>query len=132
MFAIRTAFFLLLLIGIGCGGGPPTGDVEGTVTFEGAPIEQGSITFLPEDGKGPSAGGTISAGRYRAPKVPVGTAKVSITGAKSIEKKRMYNDPNAPLVQTSVEMLPEKYHKTTTLRYDVVPGEQTKDFHLEK
>ena len=117
----------------GCSG-PATGDVSGMVTFEGQPIEQGSISFTPMDGQGPTAGGAIIGGKYTAPKVPAGTSKVTITGAKETEKKRMYDDPKAPLVQTSVEMLPAKYSdtKSTVLQYDVVAGEQTKDFVLAK
>jgi hypothetical protein len=132
---IRIGSFLVAASLIcGCKGEPPTGDVSGTISFDGQPIEQGTITFTPADGKGPTAGGSITAGNYMAPKVPVGTSKVTISGVKSTGKKKMYDDAAAPLVQTSAEMLPPKYSdvKQTTLQYEVVAGSQTKDFKLEK
>lgn len=131
---LRMATLFLPLVGllVGCPGAAPTGDVSGTVTYDSQPIEQGSITFTPADGKGPTAGGSIVGGKYTAPKVPAGAAKVSISGAKATGKKKMYDDPNAPLVQTSSEMLPDKYNKSTVLQYDVAPGIQTKDFDLAK
>jgi hypothetical protein len=38
--------------------------VSGTVTYNGEPLQQGTINFAPVDGSGRAAGGTISAGRY--------------------------------------------------------------------
>ena len=48
---------------LGCGTGLAT--VEGTVTFDGKPVESGSIVFEPADGAGPSAGGQIQNGKYQ-------------------------------------------------------------------
>lgn len=53
----------LLLFAAGCGGG--RANVEGQVTFDGQPVEQGTIVFEPVDGKGAAAGGTIQNGKYR-------------------------------------------------------------------
>ena len=134
MNALRISLFALASVLIAGCSEPASGEVSGTVTFDGQPIEQGSISFTPVDGNGPTAGGAIIGGKYTAPKVPVGASKVTISGAKETEKKRMYDDPKAPLVQTSVEMLPAKYSdvKATTLEYQVVAGNQTKDFTLVK
>ena len=42
----------------GCGGSEiPMAEVEGEVKFDGKPIEWGTITFVPSDGKGSSACG---------------------------------------------------------------------------
>jgi len=131
--AIRTALFVLGIgLVVGCSGGGGSGEVSGAVTYGGEPIEGGSITFIPADGNKPTAGAPITNGTYAAKNVPVGKAKVSISGVKSLGKKRMYDDPAAPLVQESAEMLPAKYHRETELTYDVAPGVQTKDFHLTK
>jgi hypothetical protein len=134
MRGLRAAGFFLLgaAVATGCGGGGGTGDVSGTVTYDGKPVEQGSISFVPADGKGPSAGGAIKDGKYEASKVPAGTAKVIINGAKVTGKKKMYDDPAAPYVQTASELLPAKYNEATELRYDVRSGAQTKDFDLAK
>ncbi len=51
-------YFCLLLLAIaatvftGCGGGPKTFDVSGTVTFDGKPIPAGRIDFFPDFAKG--------------------------------------------------------------------------------
>ena len=39
--------------------------VQGSVTFDGQPVGQGSIVFEPSDGVGPVSGGSIEQGRYR-------------------------------------------------------------------
>jgi hypothetical protein len=126
------AFLLAVGLTVGCGGGPRYGEVSGTVTYDGKPVEQGSITFLPADGRGPDAGGAIKDGQYTAKKVPSGAMKVVINGAKITGKKKMYDDPKADWVVTSEELLPKKYNDATELKYDVQPGAQTKDFNLPK
>lgn len=59
---------LLLSIAIaGCGGsdGPPRVAVRGTVTFDGQPLDRGSIEFIPTAGThGPMAAAEIVDGKY--------------------------------------------------------------------
>jgi hypothetical protein len=38
--------------------------VSGTVKYNGKPLERGTISFVPADGKGRAAGGTIADGQY--------------------------------------------------------------------
>jgi hypothetical protein len=136
MRAARAAAGVLLLVGLlaGCGGGPAVGEVSGTVTYDGQTVETGSIAFHPADGNGPSAGGAITNGKYTVANVPVGTAKVRISGTRVKEKRRMFDAPEAPVVDISDEYLPGKYSndKTTELRYDVQAGSQTKNFELTR
>lgn len=108
------------------------GEVSGEIKYDGKVVEQGAITFIPADGSGPSAGSAIIDGKYAAMKVPVGRAKVSISGVHSTGKKRMYPDPKAPLVQTSSEYMPKKYNEATTLFHDVKAGAQTWNLDLPK
>lgn len=55
----------------GCGGGagrPPTYPVEGTVTFEGKPLADATVTFRPagtDSGQQPANGKTDASGRYQ-------------------------------------------------------------------
>lgn len=136
MNAVRAAAFFLLVLGLlaGCSGGPVVGDVSGTVSFDGKPVEIGSISFISADGSKPSAGGAIADGKYSVSNVPAGPTKVRISGVKVTGKKKMYDDPGSPVVETSVEALPPKYSddKLTELRYDVQSGAQTKNFDLTK
>lgn len=74
--AVVGGLFLLI---VGCG---KTGiSVEGRVTWSGRPVEQGSISFAPADGKGPSLGTPITNGAYsiaRSAGMTVGKKNVEI------------------------------------------------------
>jgi hypothetical protein len=122
---------LALLALAGCGEGARMGDVSGAVTFDGKPVEDGAITFVPADGKSPTAGGAIKDGRY-AVRVPLGEAKVVINGKKVIGKKKIYNTPDSPEMPVTAELLPEKYSdmSKTELRFDVAAGANPKDWEL--
>jgi hypothetical protein len=63
--AYVAAVVVLALSGCGGGSGPRMNTVEGTVTFQGAPVEEGSITF--EDSSAGTAGSTTlgPGGTYR-------------------------------------------------------------------
>jgi hypothetical protein len=122
---------LTMLAGGGCGPGDNTADVSGTVTFDGAPVADGSITFVPSDGKSPTAGGVIKDGKYTC-RVPVGPMKVSITSAKEVGRKKLYQTKDSPEVPVMKEILPEKYNMKTELTYEVKSGTQVKDFTLTK
>ena len=75
---------LLPLAGLlagGCGSLTSSGySVSGTVTWNGQPLDQGSIQFLPEGGQGEMVGAGISGGRYTCrtrpawPRGPTGCA----------------------------------------------------------
>jgi hypothetical protein len=134
VFCAAGTFALLVGLTVGCSGGPATGEVSGTVTYDGKAVPFGSIAFYPADGKGPSTGGTITDGKYSVSKVPVGTMKVRISGAKDMKEQKMSYDEKAPPVFTSSELLPPKYSddKATELKYDVQAGVQTKNFDLTK
>ena len=122
---------LLALLIVGCGQ-IKLAEVSGTITYDGEVVEQGSIAFLPLDGNGPSGGSAIKDGKYFAQNVSVGMVKVRILGAKVTGQKRMFDDPNSPLVTTSEQYLPTKYNKETELTYEVKAGSQTNDFNLVK
>jgi hypothetical protein len=58
--------FAMLVTGCGRESGLPRVRVQGKVTFQGAPVTRGLITFRPSAGSaGPSAGGAIRDGVYR-------------------------------------------------------------------
>ena len=67
--------------GAGCGGGDPTGAVSGEVTYNGTPVESGTIQFTPKDGKGAAVGGPVTAGKFDVKNVPVGVMLVSINAS---------------------------------------------------
>jgi hypothetical protein len=73
----------LLTIGglpAGCGSKGFSGaTVTGTITVDGSPVPQGSITFTPTTkGQGTERGGTIADGKYTCKDVPLGKHKVRL------------------------------------------------------
>ncbi len=126
-------FVAVAVLVAGCSGGPEFGDVSGTVSYDGKPVEDGSITFTPTDGKGQGGGGTIKDGKYTA-KVSLGTMKVNISGSKVVGKKKVYNTPNSPEMPITEEILPNKYsdRNKTELTFEVKPGPGEKNWELPK
>lgn len=131
---------LVALAAAGCGGGD-SAVLSGSVTYDGQPVENGTITLLPEDGKGPSAGGQISGGQYRIEGVTPGRKIVRILGVKAVdfartsEELRLKAEEAArqgkvgadPEPATSIPPDAKGNNATVELK----PGSQTLDFHLE-
>jgi hypothetical protein len=133
--AAGAALALSLAALVGCGGGgTKRASVEGTVTYDGKPIDNGSITFVPDGGGDrPKAGGSIKDGKYsigagEGGPVP-GKYKVEITWDKSVGKKL---DPDIQGGANTKQVLPDKFNKATTLTAEVKSGTNTIDFPLTK
>jgi hypothetical protein len=89
---IRVRFLSLFLVvpalalgAIGCGDEdrPPSGKVTGTVTYKGAPLPGGSVTFFDANNlkSGERSTATIDQeGHYVMPTAPLGNVKVIVTG----------------------------------------------------
>src|SRR3954451_19184404 len=70
--------WLVLPTLLGCGGTRTA--VSGAVTYDGAPLANGTISFFPVDGQGPTNGGPISNGKYSVRDLVPGQKRVEITG----------------------------------------------------
>jgi hypothetical protein len=122
------AAILLPLTGCGSEGGGVA--VTGKVTFEGQPIEEGSIQFVPQTGtEGPSAGASIKEGTYSIPResgpVP-GSYRVEINAYRTVRPKTakemqpMLFGQEAPpgVVQTEAikeNIIPKRYNVASDL-----------------
>jgi hypothetical protein len=68
--ANRIATLTLFLLAVGCADSNRTADIEkvvpvsGTLTFQGKPLEQYRVTFLPTDGRRAAVGITDVAGKF--------------------------------------------------------------------
>ena len=124
---ILTAVFLA-----GCSSGPQKGEVTGTVKVDGKPIERGSISFYPVDGKGQTAGGPITGGTYSVKDVTAGAMKVEVRMPVVVGKKKDYDAPGGKWYPVEDEALPDKYNNQTELRFDVKPGKNEKNWDLKK
>lgn len=120
--------FLLVALAGGCAGrgdAPETAEVTGTVTLDGAPLEEASIIFQPEDGR-PSYAVTDARGQYAlmytrdVPGAKLGNHSVHITTARGED------DPESEVP----ERLPAKYHSQSSLTANVEPGQNSIDFEL--
>ncbi len=129
------AGYLTTLLALTSCGESKTATVKGTVTFDGKPIESGSINFFPVDGaKGGTAGGIIKNGKYSCPDVPIGNMRVQIGGVlKVIGKKKAYDTPESKEVPIYEETIPRKYSNAqeTELEFDVKPGINEKNWDLK-
>ena len=86
-FALAVISFCLLGMTWGCGGSDPLGRraVSGTVTLDGAPLEQGSISFQPTEQGKTSSGAVVNQGEYsiaRDQGLPPGKYRVVINAIK--------------------------------------------------
>lgn len=105
--------------------------VRGTIKVDGKVIERGTISFIPVDGMGTTAGGEIKDGKYNVLNVSTGTMKVQIRCPKVTGQKLLYEDgPNSRVRPTSSETIPKKYNDETELRLELTSGETLKDWDL--
>jgi len=118
---------LALLLVVGCSGDATTAKVSGVVSVDGQPAESGSIGFFPVDGKSPTAGAVIEAGRYTA-QVPFGKSKVEIRIPKVIGEKKLYDTPDSPVQPVMNETLPPKYNDESELEIEVELGMDEQNF----
>ena len=119
----------------GCGGNRPT--VHGEVTFDGEPVVEGTISFEPADGVGPTTGGPIVDGKYRlfgeAAPVP-GMKRVRISAGRKTGRKIPAGEPFAPdvMIEETERYIPDIYNTRSTLSREVTAkGPNQFDFHLK-
>jgi len=131
---VNTTGLIAAAIGLclGCSSGDT---IEGNVTFDGQPVERGSITFEPASGTGPSAGGTVQNGRYEIDMAGVisGEMIVRISAVRSTGKKIAAGPPEPPgtLVDEVRPFIPAAYNEQSTLKAEVKPGKVVQDFTLK-
>ena len=108
--------------------------LSGAATFEGQPIDLGSITLLPKGGgaKNPS-GGVITDGKFSIPEVTgpqAGTYRVEIHWLKRTGKQLLDRD-TGEMYDQRIEALPNKFHKSSELTVEVPTPENSHDFNLK-
>jgi hypothetical protein len=114
----------------GCSSKPAGGTVKGTVTLDSQPLATGRILFIAVDQSSPSAEAAITAGQFEA-LVPPGEKRVEIRAPKVTGKRKMYDTPDSPTVDTVVELLPAKYNVNSELAMTVDGAAQEQNFDLK-
>jgi hypothetical protein len=119
----------------GCGSGGPY--AEGTVTFNGQPVDGGKIIFLPSGGAGPDkappASADIKEGKYlvdAAHNLKVGSYNVQITWKKKTGKQIV--DPSDPpnKIDETKQVIPPKYNTASKTTVEIKPGANKFDYTL--
>lgn len=131
---LRTTFafavcFSLLSSFVGCGPESKVGIISGTVKVDGKAAEKGSISFIPLDEQGPTAGTEIKDGKFRS-EAALGECKVEIRIPRVVGKKKIYDTPDSPVQEISEEVLPAKYNEASELRVEIKKGTNSKDWDL--
>jgi hypothetical protein len=139
MAKFRLAFCCLVLLALdaGCGGAKYKGEkrypLSGDVTFDGQPVDLGSISLIPEGSKGGASGGVINDGKYKVPeeKGPTaGTYRVEIHWLK--RTGRQLRDPESgEMYDDRREALPGKFHTSSELTVEVPAPDNRHDFNLK-
>jgi hypothetical protein len=149
---IRLFVVLLAVVSCGCSGGERLGTVTGTVKVNGRIVTQGTIMFIPADGKA-AVGAIAKDGTYSLTTYASGdgalvgehrvTILATLVGAGSMAPASIDDEiaiasgkaGNKLLVPGKVEwIVPERYSQLTQtdLTATVKPGKQTIDFDLPK
>jgi hypothetical protein len=125
---------------VGCG--PKSGlqkvVVRGKVTFNGQPVANGQIYFVPAKGtKGPVSGAPIKDGQYVVEAkggVPVGMHQVKIEGYRSRGGGADGDLLSGRAGGAPEQYLPDKYNQKTKLHVTIDGSESnaTQDFELTK
>jgi hypothetical protein len=131
------ALFSIVVIFSGCGSSRDSGlaDVSGKVTFDGKPLEYGTISFIPLDLNGPTSGTEIHNGSYTIGGevgAYIGECRVEISAHKKTgEKVPSPVDPDE-MTEIVVNMIPLNYNTNSTLTATIAEGENLNvDFNLQ-
>jgi hypothetical protein len=115
----------------GCGGPANVGKVSGTVTLDGQPLPDATVTFSPVKEGSSALGKTDSSGYYSlrytggASGAEIGENKVMISTYDAGDPD---SDPPRPEVK---ERVPPEYNVKTKLKADVKSGSNTFDWELK-
>ena len=133
---LLTGFCLAPLIGCGCttATSAPVVEAEGAIAYDGQPVADGIIAFIPVDAdERTGSGGAVQNGKYRVypeANLKPGTYRVEIRWGKPTGEKKEAGYGQSPDV--IAEALPDKYHARSILTAELKAGMNTVDFNLEK
>lgn len=151
MMSHRTTVVLIaasLFILPGCGD-TGMGQVEGVITFDGAPLAEASVSFTHIEGGRPATGFTDSEGRYQLKTLApgdgakVGRSQVAVIATEVTQKSNrpVNQDPEFASLDgfgpgykppRTKWLIPQHYGKASSsgLEFEVKPGDNQADFEL--
>ena len=109
------------VVAVGCTDSGRRG-ITGTVTFDGAPLESGTINFVPLPGTAsPTAGAPIENGEFEVPSeggTLAGRFQVVITASR--RTGRTMSDPRGgEPIDVKVQFIPHRYNQASELEVEV-------------
>lgn len=123
---LRMLLLALSVLAVGCGpGGPEVASVTGTVTLDGKPLKNATVTFQPTSGR-PSFGTTDEQGQYEMG-YSLERSGVMLGKNTVYIRTRMENE-SGQVIQK--EFLPPKYHDRSELTAEVENKANVIDFDL--
>jgi hypothetical protein len=137
-----TRFIPGILLGaftlVGCGdSGPTLVDAGGTVTYQGAPLPEATVVFVPEAGGLPASGRTDDQGRFTLttkgmPGVAVSSCKVAITAVR-IKEPVSLQMTDEEITANTEHLIPKTYNnfRTSGLTAAVTEDASQNQFHFE-
>lgn len=140
---MKTRFRLIGMIALcattGCGpgrgyDGPERFALSGQVTFDGRPVDGGSISFIPKAKDGRVSGGPIIQGRYDVPAekgATAGSYEVQVHWAQDTGKKHWDVDTFQMQAEFK-ETMPAKFSSKSELTAEVSPTQKEFNFDLKK
>jgi hypothetical protein len=117
----------MILAIAGCDNPAPAG-VTGTVTFDGKPLANATVIFLPTDGSRSSVGVTDTQGQYKL-RFSASTPG-AVVGEHKVEIRTATNDPDPSEKIKPVEIIPARYNNSTELRQTLKKGTHVINFDL--
>ncbi|QDU73464.1 hypothetical protein Pan97_04360 [Bremerella volcania] len=132
---ISLSNFVVLLASLsflaGCSASDGMITISGSVTLDGEPVQDGSISLMPING-GSMGGGLIENGHYTAKSSP-GEMAVQIHAHKMVPKKNPTREEvERGLTEDSVSIIPAVYNRQSELRITVAPDQKNFEFQLTK
>ena len=121
-------FAIATLLTMGCGRTSTVGEVKGTVTLDGQPLEDGAIRFAPADGRTSSAGGIIKNGQF-ASEVALGKYRVEISATKVAGGAAA--NRHSGEVEKVIQLIPARYNTKSELTLEVKGGLNEPHFDLK-
>lgn len=112
----------------GCGPSDGLVLVSGTVSFDGAPIPEGTIQFRALEGDQKAYASPIVDGKYEA-RVEPGPASVEVRASRIVEGKFDESNPGEK-VPVGEMYIPEKYNSRTELKITVESDKLDENFDL--
>jgi len=122
---------VLILFVSGCSDGLIR--VQGKVSYDGKPIQEGSVAFVGERGQGAVYGEQFTNGSYSA-RVPKGEYLIKINGFESVKLDQPLPGVagSPPTTHVTKPIVPAKYNMLSQIFIEIDGSQKVFDFDLEK